>query len=346
MFLSVSNQSLQHSIIDGEGGNETVQPLFCKGSGVCCFAQVAENVLRYVLPERQVVFIQAEGVNGHEYIGHDATTAVDDPPVVGIVFGGVLYQHIPGSFHFSGLITIVHFVLVSLRVIVGLLDGTARGCVVAGNGKAQSSSIAEFVLFLHQPLPKGTPANNYAPVVVLNRPRYDLTGRSGALINQHNDVLHIEEVAPGGRILAAADGIPFGVDQKLVFFLEQLTEHIGGLLKVAPGIVPEVEHEIFHALIFHQLFQCFHKFFIGRCAEAVDLNVTGIGVQHVGHVHAIHRDFIPGHRKLPQLGFLAAQDTDLHVCPLFAPQHFDDIIGVHAYPGDGGVSNLHNAVAG
>lgn len=176
MFFSVSDQALQQGIINVEGGNKVVQFLFCQCSGVCFFVQVVENVLWYVLLECQVVFVQVEGIDGYKYIGYNVIIVVDDLFVVGVVFGGVLYQDILGCFYFFGFVLVIYFVFVGFGVIVGFLDGMAGGCIVLGNGKVQCGFVVEFVLFLYQFFFKRMLANNDVLVVVLNCFCYDFIG--------------------------------------------------------------------------------------------------------------------------------------------------------------------------
>ena len=89
----------------------------------------------------------------------------------------------------AALIAHDEFVLVLLAVsfLVGLLDATAAGGVVACNGKTHYAAVAEFHRLLHKALAEGTPSHDGAAVVVLNGTGKDFAGTGTSLIHQHYD---------------------------------------------------------------------------------------------------------------------------------------------------------------
>ena len=208
-------------------------------------------------------------------------------------------------------------VFLLLALLVGLLDATTRWGVVVTRGEADHGAVGQVDGALHKSLTKGASAHHEAAVVVLNGPCHNFSSRSAKLVDQHHHAPLLEETTALCHKHLLGLGAPFGVDHK-VAFVEELARHLKGRAQIAAAIAFEVEDEVAHALLEEFGNGLLHLLARSR-AEAVKLDVTDSGRDHIGRTEGVDGNFIARHgephrfRHAPahdaQIGFCAARTT-------------------------------------
>ena len=143
---------------------------------VAVFVDIVDAVLRHNAFGDDVAVIIAIlcGVERDEYVGHNATTAVDGAIVLdGAVTERIGEMYAVGAVEFALVVAInqVHIVAFLVAFGVGLLNASARRGVVTSHGEAHHRAIFENKRALHETLAEGSATHNHAAVVVLNGAR-------------------------------------------------------------------------------------------------------------------------------------------------------------------------------
>ena len=200
-----------------------------------------------------------------------------------------------GGEDLSVCISAVDVVVVIVRGGVGLLDASARWGIIPGHGDADAGIVAEEEGLLHKALAKGAAANYESAVVVLDGAGKNFAGRCRTLPYQNGEA-HVQEgaatIGPENFALAVDalnidDGVPCG---------QEIVAHEKGLVHVAAGVGPEVDEEVFHALLLQLARSVVHLFESG--AGELPYPHVGHGVaEHKRRVNAVDGDFSTGDFK-------------------------------------------------
>ena len=213
------------------------------------------------------------------------------------------------------------------------------------HGQSQGRAVAQFVLLLDQTLAKTSPPDDHPTVVVLNGTGHDLARAGTPLIDEHSNVFDGQGVGAVGLVIVAPHGPAIGIDQKFVAILEQLVQHAGGLVEIAPGILPQVDDEVGHALLFYQIGQGIHEFFVSSGAESIDAHVADLVVDHVGSVHTVDGNAPPGNGEPTQFGFSLAQNAHFYFGTALSLQVFGDLVAGDVHTGNERITDHDDAVA-
>ena len=191
--------------------------------------------------------------------------------------------------------------------------------------------------------------NNHATVPVLHCARRDFGGRSGILVH------HDYKATVGKKRFLAARRRHKVVTRGIYAFCiyrqapgwQELSEDVGGSVKVTSAVVNKIQYELGHSLLF-QLFDRLRRLLVRICSEAVDAYVAGLGIGHIGRVNAVDRYVGTRYGEVERVGrdTLLAQHLDVHLRPFLAAQTLHDVGVLHLHPGDGRVVDCHYTVSG
>ena len=187
---------------------------------------------------------------GYEYIGHNAATAVNGTSQSGgvaqvfVEFDAVFREEL--SMFIAG--QPIHFVFRVFPAFVGTLDATSGWSIVAGNSQANGGTVTEINRLLYQAFAKRTASNDSSPVVVLNSPCKDLTGRSRTFIYQYNERCLLAATRTVGILFHARIFTSLCIYNEFPF-RKELVYHTGGGFHVTAGITTQVDDETFTFLM-------------------------------------------------------------------------------------------------
>ena len=235
-------------------------------------------------------------------------------------------------------------ILLLLALLVGLLDATARWGVVVTRGEADHGAVGQVDGALHKSLTKGASAHHEAAVVVLNSPCHNFSSRSAKLVDQHHHAPLLKEAAALCHKHLLGLGAPFGVDHK-VAFVEELARHLKGRAQIAAAIAFEIEDEVTHPLLEKFGNSLLHLLARSR-SEAVELNVTDSGGDHIGRTEGVDGNFIARHGELHRFRYAPAHDAQIGFCAARTTQEGHDAVALHLDAGNDGVAHRDDAVAG
>ena len=212
-------------------------------------------------------------------------------------------------------------ILLLFPVHIRFLDGTAGRRIVAGDGQTNHGAIGHGDGLLHQSFAECPAADDDAPVPILYGPRKDFACRSRGFVYQYDQTSLFKVSASGRFRFFARLLVSFGVDNQFVF-VQELVRQVDGDVEVAAPVPLQVENQMLHSL-FSQLLQCLFELVGRRGGEAVELDVAGCLVCHVGGVKAVHRDLPACDFEFNQVGHALAQDfhADFRVFGSSQPFH-------------------------
>ena len=266
-------------------------------------------------------------VDRDEDVGHDASTAVNGAPAVGLVFQRVGEVDAVGMVVFAVFEAFLHLLGIVLNaVFVGTLDATTRRRVVTRGGEADDGAVGQVERSLYQTFAEGTTADDDATVVVLDGPRENLAGRGRAFVDED------DEFAGGVKSVFLAPPFltrrvyAFGEDDEFVFG-EELVDELDGGVEVAARVAAQVEDERLHALCL-QLGESLHELLVRLLREAVKLDVADMVVEHIGCVDAVQRNLVAGDFKINEFGVATALHADGDLGAFLAAQAFLHIVVV------------------
>ncbi len=137
---------------------------------------------------------------------------------------------------------VVVVVVVERNACVVALDEAARGRVVVIGGQRQAGILAQVVDGLHQALAEGGFADDQRAVVILQRAGDDLSRRSGAAVDQHDDGEGLAVVAVGRGVVLVGIGAAALRDDGLALG-QQVVADVDCLAQQAAGIAAQIEHQ-------------------------------------------------------------------------------------------------------
>ena len=248
-----------------------------------------------------------------------------------------------GALHLAVEQPVVEVFVVGVGAVgVFALDAAAAGRVVARGRQPDGRLVGEVELPLYQSLAEGAASHDDAAVVVLYRARDNLAGRGAEVVDQDDHLALLEVAAAGGvdhlrAHFGALDGDDFAV------LGQELVAHADGRVEEAAGVGAQIDDQGGHALPLE--LQDGVVELLGRgAAELVELDVAGVGVHHIGHIHGVGRN----HAARDLVGVLVleprTQDADLHLCALVAAQQLEGLLVLNA--DDGLPIHLDHTVAG
>ena len=202
--------------------------------------------------------------------------------------------------------------------------------------------VREGELLLHEALAEGTAADDGAAVVVLDGPREDLAGGGGVLADEDGqaDVLELalavgpEHLARPVQAFHVHDGIAPG--QELVGQQQRLVQE-------AAGIVPQVHHQVLHALL-QQFGIGLHEVLPRGGRELGEPHIAGGVVHHEGGVDAVQRNLAADDLEGDDVRAAAHGHDDLGPGRALHPPDHAVLRELHA--GDDLVVHLQEPVAG
>ena len=100
-----------------------------------------------------------------------------------------------------------------------------------------------------------------------------------------------------------------------------------------------------HSLLL-QLLHSVHKFRVGLLGKTADAHISGDVVHHVRCVDAEKRYIIAHDAEVDEFGHIVSLHFHAHFSAFRPAQALHYVAVLHFHSGDGGVIDLHNAVAG
>ena len=191
------------------------------------------------------------GIQRDEYIGHNASTAIDHPLIGGIVSQRIGEVKTVGMGKFSVFKSLEGFFVVVgfIALVIGLLNAATGRGKVFGYGQANLAAIGQCVGLLDQPLAKASAPYYQTAVPVLDSTRNDFAGRCRPFIDQNNE-FSVFEVTPG-RSTERSFGrmFPFRVYDHFPPF-QKFIGQLKCRIEVASSVARKVKDQVFHTLLF------------------------------------------------------------------------------------------------
>ena len=155
------------------------------------------------------------------------------------------------------LITTVDILSVFLVVSsdIRFLYASARGCVVAGNGKANHASVGKCHLLLNQPLTKRATADDSGAVVILHSTCKYLGCRCRSLVNQYHKWNFLIAAVPVADVILPLRFASLRINYQFVFG-QKLVGHLHSRLQISACVVAQVNNQILKVAL-RQFGQCY-----------------------------------------------------------------------------------------
>src|SRR5699024_6769665 len=102
-------------------------------------------------------------------------------------------------------------------------------------------------------------------------------------------------------------------------FRKEFFRYSNGLSQIPTRIGPQIKYNPFHAFVV-EAFHCLHKLFVRSSSKAIDFNIAGFTVQHVGGIDRIKRDIVAGDRKFEIFALMRTLNGYIHFRSLRAAQ--------------------------
>ena len=277
-----------------------------------------------------VVGGDGRGIFGHEDVGRDASSAIDDASDACLVLLAFLPYAVLRE-ELASFVACYEVVLVLFAVpfLVGFLYAPSAGSIVACNGEAHHASVAELHGLLHESFAKGASAYDGAAVVVLDGSCEYLACACAAFVHEDHDRQLLEGASSVADELFARAFASFGIDDELACG-QELVDHLYGDVHVSAPVASEVHDESAHA--FHvQVGKGDEHLCVGLFAEVLDVDVSCLAAfHHVVGIHADHGDVASHDGEVLQVLCSVAFDAQFDLRAFLSLEVLHDGIVVHA----------------
>ena len=239
--------------------------------------------------------------------------------------------------------TIIKIIIILLfPLVIRFLDGTSRRRVITSHRQTQGRTVGQHTLLLNQPFTKRTTPDNQPAVIILYRPGKNLAGWRTKLANQHIHAQILELPFAVRLVIRTRLRLSLRVKNQTVG-IQKLVNHLYRDRQHAAFILPQINDDFPHPLCL-QLHQCLHELGIRVHAESIHFQITRRVIQHIRHIHALHRDTSANHLFLDQLRLSSSNDRQLYFRSQFPPHQLLNLILTHLYPGNQRIVHPHNPV--
>ena len=228
-------------------------------------------------------------VDGHEIVGHDTAAAIDLATFQCVIYLTGIQMDTVGAFHLAVEQPFIQILVIGFgAVMVFTLDATAAGRVVAGGRQADRGIVGQVELPLHQSFAERPTTHDNASVVVLDSAGDNFAGGGAEVVDQNHHPALLEVALTSGVNGFGAHLGPLDGDDFLVI-RQKFIANADGCVQEAAGVGTQIHHQGRHPLRFQ--FADGVVELPGRGAsELVQLDVAGVRVHHVRHIHRISRD--------------------------------------------------------
>ena len=289
----------------------------------------------------------AQGVEGHEVVGHDAATTVNGALLVQrleLQRVGEMDAVLIGQLTFLQTVIYIHCVILLIALLVWLLDAAARGSVVVCDGEAYHRTVGQVDGALDEALAVGATANNHASVLVLYGTSDNLGSRGRIFVDQHYHLSIHKLTVSIGTILLAWYSAAVGVDDELVLG-QKLVGNLDGCLQIAAAVFLQVKNQALHTLCV-QLLKGIAKLLMGSGTEVADTDVADAGTNHVRSVDRLDGNLVADYCERQAVLDARADDAQNHLGVFGTTKSAHYLLLRHLHAGNGSIVDADDAVAG
>ena len=324
--FGITDEVVEHSRVGVEQTVELCDALY----GINLFP-VAVGILHGIAVEDvssgylHVIGRHFRGVERNEKVGHDAPAAVDRLAAGRHELQTVVEVDAVCREKFVVQVTIVD--VVSVRAVGGcirLLDGAARGRVVAGRGQPDGRTVRKWYLLLDEPLSVGAAADYRGAVVVLQSPGEYLARGGAVLVDEHGQLYILIAPFPVAVLLHPVAVAVFRIDDEPAVG-EEFVRHADGLSEVTARIAAQVDYQFAHPFPAEFAEGAYH-FVVGVLREGGDAQETDVGSEHVGGIHAFHRYLVAHDGDGNEVVYSLALDGYRYLRTARSAQHLHHVV--------------------
>ena len=293
-----------------------------------------------------MVFGIKRGVERHELIRHDASSAIDDAMLKKrLVLQGIREMHAVGIRQFTTLQAVehIHRIILVAALRVRLLDTTARRGIIMGDRESDHRAVGKVYRTLDKALAKRSATHHDATILILDSTCDNLGSRGRIAVNQNNDLTRLEHTIAIGRIFRTRHSPTLCIDDEIAF-LQELLGNVDSSLQIASSVLLQVENQVVHPLL-AQLIKALEELLMGCGTKVTDTDIADTWTDHIGGIDGLHGNLVAHNGKLQQILDALTDDAQTHLRALRATEALHDLLLRHLHTSDGRIIDQHNTVA-
>ena len=196
---------------------------------------------------------------------------------------------------------------------------------------------------LYETFSKSASSHHCATVLILHCASHYLCCGGGIFIHENHHFPFLHHAVTFCLIFHSRHSSASSIYYKVVLW-KQFIGYIDSSLQITTSITLEIEHEMFHSLLF-QFLQAFHKLTMGSGTETANTYISYLRAYHISGVYGVDGNLVACHLKRENVANTPSYHTEHHLRTLGSPKPSHDFFLSHLHSSYGGIVNADDAVS-